>query len=64
MKVVLDENFWDEKKRHFHPNLHESAPNRVGVQVCSGVFRCVQVCSGVFRCVQVVEYTFIQTRIQ
>ena len=26
MKVVLDENFWDEK-RHFHPNLDESVPN-------------------------------------
>ena len=30
MKVVLDENFWDEK-RHFHPNLDESVPNR---QLC------------------------------
>ena len=26
MKVVLDENFWDEK-RHFHPKLDESVPN-------------------------------------
>ena len=26
MKVVLDEKFWDEK-RHFHPNVDESAPN-------------------------------------
>ena len=26
MKVVLDENFWDEKT-HFHPNLDETVPN-------------------------------------
>ncbi len=27
MKVVLDENFWDEK-RQVHPNLDETVPNR------------------------------------
>ena len=26
MKVVLDENFWDEK-RQVHPNLDETVPN-------------------------------------
>ena len=33
MKVVLDENFWDEK-RHFHPNLDESVPNWFLHHVC------------------------------
>ena len=27
MKVVLDENFWDEK-RQVHPNLDETVPDR------------------------------------
>ena len=31
MKVVLDENFWDEK-RQVHPNLDETVPNPVTVQ--------------------------------
>ena len=55
MKVVLDEIFWDEK-RHFHPNLDESVPNRwdtlagdylpqpANLRRCSQKKACVQTC--------------------